>query len=333
MRRLPALIALLGITLGGCARYDYTGSLNIPVATGILSTPGETLAKLPPPSGKPVNIAVYDFQDLTGQNKSSVNTGFAEFSRAITQGASAIVVDALKTAGGGTWFNISERSYLDSLLRERRLIQETFQVLKRDPRGLIDPLSFAEYLITGGVISYDSPISSAGVTGGYAGYTGGVTGRQDLVTINLRLVRVRDGVVVQSINASRPIITASASVNVARILGTSIVEAQGNAGLSEATQTAVREAIETAVYEMIRQNVAAGIWQSRPDPIDRPSVRLSGGHIVPPPRPVRPPISVQTDVAPEPAVVGTLPPLSPDRKITEADALVPVPAIMPANER
>lgn len=279
VRILAAAAALLSLTC--CSRYDYTGSLNVPTAVGNLTQPSEALAGLPVPA-RPVRVAVYDFQDLTGQNKSSFNANFAEFSRAITQGSSAILVDALRTAGRGSWFKVSERGYLDSLLRERRLIQETYTVLKKDPRGLIDPLVFADYLMTGGVVSYDSPTSYANLAGGYMGYTGGVSGRKDLVTVNVRLVRVRDGVVLNSVNASRPIVTVGASANVARVLRSSIVEAQGAIGVAEATQTAVREAIETAVYELVRQNVNSGLWPLHDEPA------VSGPSSLAPLPPVRP---------------------------------------------
>lgn len=324
--------AVLLLATGACARYDYTGSLNVQPATGIMTRPGQILADLPPPP-KPINVSVYDFQDLTGQNKSSFNANFAEFSRAITQGSSAIVVDALKNAGRGTWFNVGERSYIDSLLRERRLIQETFAVTKRNPRTLIDPLSFAEYLVTGGVVSYDAPIANASVAGGYAGYTGGLSGHKDLVTVNVRLVRVRDGVVVKSINASRPIITLGASASVARILRNSVIDVQASAGLAEATQTAVREAIETAVYEMVRQNVNSGFWTLAQaplavaaGPVDLPRVSASA---VPPARSdvaVGTPDPVTTSSTKRPATTPDVAPETPkpgSRRLAGADAPEP----------
>jgi curli production assembly/transport component CsgG len=259
MRGLKLLFVALCISVAGCARYDNTGSLNIRPLTGQFTTPGQMLATLPPP-GVALSVAVYDFQDLTGQNKSSMSSTFAEFSRAITQGASAILVDALKTAGHGSWFKVVERGYLDSLLRERKLIQDTYLVLKKNPRSKIDPLQFADYLLTGGVVSYDTATSYASAAGGFAGYEAGVNASKSLVTVNLRLVRVRDGVVMKSIDASRPIVSAGASASAARVVNNSVLSAQAAAGLNEATQTAVRECIEVAVYELIRQGVQDQLW-------------------------------------------------------------------------
>jgi curli production assembly/transport component CsgG len=262
MRSLALGLSLLGLPslLGACARYDYTGSLGIRPVTGNLTATGQELAGLPPAPAAPLNVAVYDFQDLTGQNKSSARVGFPEFSRAITQGASAILVDALKTAGQGCWFNVVERGYLDSLLRERKLIQDTYAFLKRDPKDLIDPLKFAEYIVTGGVVSYDSPTQAVAANVLYAGYGGGLSSSKDLVTVNLRLVRVRDGVVVTSINASRPIVTVGANASVTRVLDRRVLDAQVSGSIQEAVQTAVREAIEAGVYELVRQGSERGIW-------------------------------------------------------------------------
>ena len=59
------------------------------------------LLNLPPAKERPV-VAVYNFLDKTGQRKSVDN--IASFSTAVTQGGVEMVIDALKTAGGGTWF-------------------------------------------------------------------------------------------------------------------------------------------------------------------------------------------------------------------------------------
>ena len=65
------------------------------------------LLQLPPADEKPV-VAVYKFNDLTGQRKSIDN--LASFSTAVTQGSTTMVIDALKTAGGGSWFRVVEKN-------------------------------------------------------------------------------------------------------------------------------------------------------------------------------------------------------------------------------
>ncbi len=116
-RLLAALSAAL--LLEACA-----GSVSDPLAQSATLVPdtkaGVNLDNLPPPVQR-LDVAVYNFPDLTGQNKP--NDNFAEFSRATTQGGAAILVDALTKAGGGQWFNVVERNDLQSLLQERQVIQ------------------------------------------------------------------------------------------------------------------------------------------------------------------------------------------------------------------
>ena len=66
-----------------------------------------------------VTIAVYDIPDLTGANLRTDE--FAEFSKAVSQGADALVVEALSEVGGGSWFRIVERKAIEPLLQERRM--------------------------------------------------------------------------------------------------------------------------------------------------------------------------------------------------------------------
>ena len=68
-------------------------------------------------------VAVYNFEDLTGQRKRRDN--LADFSTAVTQGATELLIDALKTAGKGRWFRVVERHGIDNLVRERQIVRST----------------------------------------------------------------------------------------------------------------------------------------------------------------------------------------------------------------
>ena len=107
------------------------------------------LLNLPPAKEKPI-VAVYKFQDLTGQRKQLDQ--YASFSTAVTQGADAMLIDALKTAGGGTWFRVVERTGLDHLVRERQIIRsarkEWADAKGEDAVG-IAPMLFAGMIIEG----------------------------------------------------------------------------------------------------------------------------------------------------------------------------------------
>lgn len=255
LRRTAALA--VAAMVSACTATSYNGSLGIPPRVGTLTYMSAALAGLPH-ARRPINVAVYEFPDLTGQNRPNGN--YADYSRAITQGAAAMVVDALKTAGSGTWFNVVERTNVDSLLRERRLIQDTYEVLKRSPRDKIQPLQFAEYLVTGGIISFDAPISTGNVSATYSGIGGGYGQNRNLVTINIRLVRVKDGAVLKSIDVSRQILSATASASANRFIRNRLLEAEASLTVAEATQIAVREAIETGVYELVRKGLDLGLW-------------------------------------------------------------------------
>ena len=84
------------------------------------------LLDLPPAKEMPV-VAVYKFNDLTGQRKEVPN--IASFSTAVTQGGTPMVIDALKTAGGNKWFRVVERNGIDHLVRERQIIRSARQDL------------------------------------------------------------------------------------------------------------------------------------------------------------------------------------------------------------
>ena len=78
------------------------------------------------PEGDPIVIAVYDFNDMSGQKKPGGN--YASMSSAVTQGSYQILIKALQDAGQGKWFRVVERHSLASLLQERKLIRTTRQI-------------------------------------------------------------------------------------------------------------------------------------------------------------------------------------------------------------
>ena len=60
-------------------------------------------------------MAVYKFTDVTGQRKSGNN--LALLSSAVTQGGDIWLIQALKKAGNGEWFQVIERMELDNLIK------------------------------------------------------------------------------------------------------------------------------------------------------------------------------------------------------------------------
>ena len=120
----PIILAVSALTiLSNCSSVEpnYTDNVQRASVTPITRL-GTQLADLPPPARK-IDVAVYSFNDQTGQLKPSDN--FARFSKAVTQGGAAILIDVLKHVSHARWFNVEERVHLKDVLTERSLIDQT----------------------------------------------------------------------------------------------------------------------------------------------------------------------------------------------------------------
>ena len=151
MKRL--LIPLLAFVLSGCT----TLASQSPTIAEVAYKP---LVEVPEPDQGKIVLAVYQFGDLTGQQKP--NTNFGEMSKAVTQGSVNLLIKALKDAGDGKWFRVVERDSLQSLLQERKLIRTTRQMTQGDQAQPLGPMLYAGAYITGGIVGYDSNTLSGG---------------------------------------------------------------------------------------------------------------------------------------------------------------------------
>ena len=218
------------------------------------------LLQLPPAEEKPV-VAVYNFLDKTGQRKSVEN--IASFSTAVTQGATEMVIDALKTAGGGTWFRVVERNGIDNLVRERQIIRSARKEFNGEDAQNLNPLLFAGMIIEGGIIGYDANIK----TGGRGARTLGIgfarQYRQDVVTVSMRAVSVLTGEVLLNVQTRKTILSYGSGGDVFRFVesGTQLVEIEDGIGNNESVTYAVRTAIEAGVLELVHQGHDRGYWK------------------------------------------------------------------------
>ena len=220
------------------------------------------LLNLPPAENKPV-VAVYGFADKTGQRKDSVSG--QSFSTAVTQGGTELLIDALKTAGNGTWFRVVERQGIDALVRERQIIRsgrdEAAKKLGEESPG-VGPLLFAGMIIEGGIIGYDSNLK----TGGRGARTLGIgfsrQYRQDVVTVSVRAVSVLTGEILLNVQTKKSILSYGSGGDVFRFIeqGTQLIEYEDGIGNNESVTYAVRTAIEAAVLEMVYQGHERGFW-------------------------------------------------------------------------
>jgi len=221
------------------------------------------LLELPPAKEQPV-VAVYQFLDKTGQRKA--RDGIADFSTAVTQGGVEMVIDALKTAGEGTWFRVAERNGIDNLVRERQIIRSARQdfAKQNDQEKFQDlnPLLFAGMIIEGGIIGYDTNIRSGGLGARTLGIGISKQYRQDVVTVSMRAVSVLTGEVLLNVQTRKTILSYGSGGDVFRFIeqGTQLIELEDGVGNNESVTFAVRTAIEAAVLELIHQGHSRGYW-------------------------------------------------------------------------
>ena len=222
------------------------------------------LLDLPPAEQRPV-VAVYQFQDKSGQRKPKDN--IADFSTAVSQGGVELVIDALKTAGNGKWFRVVERNGLDHLVRERQIIRSARQdFAKREGQEKfqeLDSLLFAGMIIEGGVIGYDTNIKSGGRGARYLGIGATKQYRQDVVTVSMRAVSVLSGEVLLNVQTRKTVLSYGKSGDIFRFIeqGTELVEYEDGIGNNESVTYATRAAIEAAVLELIYQGHRRDYWK------------------------------------------------------------------------
>ena len=222
------------------------------------------LLKLPPAESRPV-VAVYQFADKTGQRKA--REGIADFSTAVTQGSTEMLIDALKSAGNGTWFRVVERQGLDNLVRERQIIRSARQDVAKangeeEAQG-IQPLLFAGMIIEGGVIGYDTNVLSGGRGARTLGIGASRQYRKDVVTVSIRAVSVLTGEVLLNVQSKKTILSYGSSGDIFRFIeeGTQLIEYEDGVGKNESVTYAVRSAIEAGVLELINQGHDRGFWK------------------------------------------------------------------------
>lgn len=248
--------------------------LLIPLFSGCVSKPtiveapkvqvsplSKQLAALPPLDGPRITIAVYGFADKTGQRKTA--DSYASFSSAVTQGAESWLIDGLRGAGKGKWFQVLERSSLDNIIRERQLITQTRETFYGRTAEKLAPMLFAGLIAEGGIIGYDSNIITGGAGASALGISASTQYRKDVVTVSLRLVSVQTGEVVLSTAVTKTVTSVAVSGNLFKFYdhGTNPIESELGLTANEPNGIAVRSAIDQAVIEIVKLGEAEGLWK------------------------------------------------------------------------
>ena len=219
----------------------------------------EELLKLPAPEKQPV-VAVYGFPDLTGQRKQKGDV--AMFSTAVTQGGATMLIDALKTAGSGTWFRVVERVGIDHLTRERQIVRTTRQQYGEEDDTGLAPLLFAGIILEGGIIGYDTNIETGGAGARYLGIGTSRAYRRDIVTVHLRAVSTLTGEVLLNVQTSKTILSVANGYDVFKFvdMATQLVEIEDGITENESVTRSLRSTIEASVLELIYQGHDREFW-------------------------------------------------------------------------
>jgi len=215
---------------------------------------------VPAPAQKKITVAVYSFQDKTGQRRNTPN--IASFSTAVTQGAEPFLIKALQDVGKGQWFDVVERVNVDNLIKERTIIKQMRDMYEGSNAKNVPPMQFAGIIIEGGIIGYDSGMESGGVAYKWLGIGPQSQYSKDVVTVSLRAVSVSSGKVLATITVSKTIYSTADSIAVLKAFrgGTAFFEAETGLTINEPTTLAVKATVEAAVVELINEGERKGIW-------------------------------------------------------------------------
>jgi curli production assembly/transport component CsgG len=267
-------ILLFVFSLSGCAIWQKVDQIrgaqpNPPkVAENTLQKEFDTL---PPPAGKKVSVAVYQFVDKTGQRKPT--PGVASFSTAVTQGAEVFLIKALQDVGQGQWFDVVERTNIDALTKERLIIRQMREAYEGKDAKPLMPMQFAGIIMEGGIIGYDSGTESGGAAYRFLGIGPQTQYSKDTVTISLRAISVNTGKVIAAVHVTKIVYSTADSIAVLKFMNnnTQAFEAETGLTINEPGTLAVKATVEAAVVELIKEGERKGVWDYRKAMVQIPS--------------------------------------------------------------
>ena len=238
----------------------------------------QDLTHLPEPAGK-LFVSVYNIQDETGQFKPYPASNF---STAVPQSATAMLVSALKDSG---WFIPLERQGLQNLLNERKIIraaQENGTAAVNNQRQL-SSLVAANVLIEGSIIGYESNVKSGGAGARFFGIGASTQYQLDQIAVNLRVVDVNTGQVLSSVNTSKTILSYEVQAGVFRYIDYQrLLEGEIGYTTNEPVMLCVMSAIETGVIYLVNDGITRNLWSLKnPKDVSSPILERYKNTIVP----------------------------------------------------
>ena len=261
MKKVLISLAIISL-LNGCAIIQSTGLTETdPTATTQMKGVKNEFDTIPAPAaGKQVSVAVYSFQDKTGQRRPQANV--ASLSTAVTQGAETFLIKALSDVGQGRWFEVVERVGIDNLTKERLIIRQMREAYEGKDAKPLMPMQFAGIIIEGGIIGYDASTTSGGAGMRVFGIGKQTQWSTDTVTVALRAVSVNTGKVIASVTVQKTILSTADSATALKFFdaGTQAFEAEAGLTINEPGTYAVKAATEMAVVELIKEGQRKGVW-------------------------------------------------------------------------
>jgi curli production assembly/transport component CsgG len=258
------LISLAVITLlSGCAtssviREKITGNqFDAPVVEESRLLKAEQLL---PPQGGPIAVAVYSFNDKTGQRKSIPL--IASLSSAVTQGGENYLIKALQDVGDQRWFTVVERVGLENLIKERQMIRQMREMYQGKDAKPLPPMMFAGIIMEGAIVGYDSNTITGGSGVRIFGIGGSTQYQSDTVTVTLRTVSVASGEILTTVTITKTVLSYMDKMGVLKFYdsGTQALEAETGASINESINKATNLAIQAAVVATIKEGVRKGHW-------------------------------------------------------------------------
>jgi curli production assembly/transport component CsgG len=257
-----ALVSSAVCALGGCTSLA-TGLKSNPTPSVLAGTTKsfDDLVSLPPPAHR-LDVAVFRFLDQTGQHKP--NQTFADYSFAVTQGGTNLLIKALRDAGGGQWFRVLERANVNDLMQERQIIRANrieYAGPNKVPLPDLGPLLNAGLLLEGGIVGYDSSVVTGGAGANYLGIGASVQYAKDTVTVSLRSISTLTGEVLTAVETSKTIYSVLFDGSVYKFVGfNKLLQAEAGFSTNEPVTICVTQAIELAVYATIMEGALQRQW-------------------------------------------------------------------------
>ena len=259
---IPLIVAILltGCATGSAIREKLVGNqFDEPVVESSKYL-NKKENKLLPPVGGPIPVAVYSFQDKTGQRKYVPNV--ASFSTAVTQGAEGFLIKALQDVGDGRWFTPLERVGLDNLIKERQMIRQMREAYQGREAKALPPMLFAGIIMEGAIVGYDSNMLTGGNGMRIFGIGASTQYQSDTVTINLRTVSVSTGEILTNTTVTKTVLSYMDKLTLLRFVndGTNSVEGELGGSINESVNKAIDVALQAALVNTITEGARKGHW-------------------------------------------------------------------------